>query len=63
MKHIDTLGKIKVAKQWQDVLAFMMNNNYTHTLNEFVQRTQVLDAHRNESFVDVFPKFKDLLAR
>ena len=63
LKHIDTLGKIKVAKQWQDVLAFMMNNNYTHTLNEFVQRTQVLDAHRNESFVDVFPKFKDLLAR
>jgi len=61
LKHIDTLGKIKVAKQWQDVLSFMMNNDYTHTLNDFVQRTKVLDIHRNESFVNVFPEFKDLL--
>jgi radical SAM protein with 4Fe4S-binding SPASM domain len=61
LKHIDTLGKIKVAKQWQDVLSFMMNNDYTHTLNDFIQRTKVLDVHRNESFVNVFPEFKDLL--
>jgi radical SAM protein with 4Fe4S-binding SPASM domain len=61
LKHIDTLGKIELAKQWQDVLSFMMNNDYTHTLNDFVQKTRVLDAHRNESFVNVFPEFKDLL--
>jgi radical SAM protein with 4Fe4S-binding SPASM domain len=61
LKHIDILGETKVAKQWQDVLLYMMNNNYTHTLSDFVQRTRVLDNHRNESFVDVFPEFKDLI--
>ena len=43
-------------------LSFMMNNDYTHTLSDFVQRTHLLDTHRNESFVDVFPEFEDLLA-
>ncbi len=61
LKHIDTLGEISLAKQWQDVLSFMMNNDYTHSLNDFVQRTRVLDTHRNESFADVFPEFEDLL--
>jgi MoaA/NifB/PqqE/SkfB family radical SAM enzyme len=61
LKHVDTLDEIKVAKQWQDVLSFMMNNDYTHSLNDFIQRTKVLDIHRNESFVDAFPEFKDLL--
>jgi hypothetical protein len=61
LKHIDTLGEISLAKQWQDVLSYMMNNDYTHLLTDFVQRTRVLDTHRNESFVDVFPEFKDLI--
>ena len=61
LKHIDTLGEISLAKQWQDVLSYMMNNDYTHLLTDFVQRTCVLDIHRNESFVDVFSEFKDLI--
>jgi radical SAM protein with 4Fe4S-binding SPASM domain len=61
LNHIDTLDEIKIIKQWQDVLSFMMNNDYTHTLNDFVQKTHLLDIHRNESFVDIFPEFKDLL--
>jgi sulfatase maturation enzyme AslB (radical SAM superfamily) len=61
LNHIDKLGKTGLAMQWQDVLSYMMNNDYTHTLSDFVQRTRVLDHHRNESFVTVFPEFKDLL--
>lgn len=61
LKHIDTLGETTLAKQWQDVLSYMMNNDYTHTLNDFKQRTHVLDNHRNESFVAVFPEFKELI--
>jgi hypothetical protein len=61
LKHINTLDEIGLIKQWQDVLSFMMDNDYTHTLNDFVQRTRVLDTHRNESFTNVFPEFKDLL--
>jgi hypothetical protein len=60
-KHIDTLGKISLAKQWQNVLSYMMNNDHSHLLTDFVQRTCVLDTHRNESFADVFPEFEDLL--
>lgn len=60
LKHIDTLDEIKIVKQWQDVLSFMMNNDYTHTLTDFVQKTHLLDTHRNESFTNVFPEFKDL---
>ena len=61
LKHIGVLGETEVAKQWQTVLLYMTNNNHTHTLSDFVQRTRVLDNHRNESFVDVFPEFKDLI--
>ena len=61
LKHIGVLGETEVAKQWQTVLLYMTNNNHTHTLSDFVQRTCVLDNHRNESFVDVFPEFKDLI--
>ena len=60
LKHIDKLDEIKIVKQWQDVLSFMTNNDYTHTLTDFVQKTHLLDTHRNESFTNVFPEFKDL---
>lgn len=60
-KHIDTLEEIKLITQWQNVLYFMMNNDYTHTLSDFIQRTRLLDSHRNESFVNTFPEFEDLL--
>ena len=60
-KHIDALDGSKLADMWQTVLSFMLNNDYRYTLNDFVQRTRVLDKHRNESFVNVFPEFKDLI--
>ncbi len=59
-KHIDWLGQCTLADQWQDILQFMNNNDYTHTLNDFRHRTLVLDSHRGESFMDVFPEFSDL---
>jgi radical SAM protein with 4Fe4S-binding SPASM domain len=58
--HINWLGKTEVANQWQDVLKYMNNNDYAYTLNDFKSRTKILDKHRNESFLDVFPEFRDL---
>lgn len=58
--HINYLGKNALADQWADVLHFMINNDYSYSLSEFKQRMQVLDKHRGESFVDVFPQFADL---
>ena len=60
LKHIDRFDKTRLAKKWQDVLSYMMNNDYTHTLSDFTQRTHVLDIHRKESFINVFPEFHDL---
>lgn len=62
-KHINRLGETKIAKQWQEVLSYMMNNDYTHTLSEFTQRTRLLDIHRKESFNNVFPEFHDLTSQ
>jgi len=59
--HIDRFGGTRLAERWQDVLSYMMNNDSTHTLSDFVQRTRVLDTHRKESFINVFPEFHDLL--
>lgn len=61
LKHINRFDKTSLAKRWQDVLSYMMNNDHTHALSDFVQRTRVLDNHRKESFIDVFPEFHDLL--
>lgn len=60
-RHIDNLGESQLAFQWKEVLTFMNNNDYTYALNDFKSRTQDLDNYRNESFVKVFPEFKDLL--
>jgi organic radical activating enzyme len=59
-KHINFLGDTELARQWQRVLQYMNNYDYSYSLSEFKQRMQVLDKHRNESFVDVFPQFADL---
>lgn len=59
-KHIDRIGKNSLASQWQNVLKFMNNNDYSRTLDDFRHRTRVLDKHRGESFVDIFPEFIDL---
>jgi radical SAM protein with 4Fe4S-binding SPASM domain len=58
--HIEHLAGTGLADQWQDVLQWMMNNDWTFALTDFAHRTRVLDAHRNESFLTVFPEFQDL---
>ena len=60
LEHIDHLGKTELAQQWQRVLQYMNNYDYSYSLPEFKQRMQVLDKHRNESFVTIFPQFADL---
>lgn len=59
--HIEQYAGSRLAQQWQDVLHWMNNNDYTFALKDFAHRTRVLDAHRNESFEDIFPAYKDLL--
>jgi len=60
-KHMQRFAGTRLAEQWQDVLQWM-NNDYTFALKDFIHRTQVLDAHRNESFIKVFPQFADIYA-
>lgn len=52
---------ITLANQWQSVLKYMFNTNSTHYLPRFKQLTNLMDQYRNESFVDIFPEFYDLL--
>lgn len=59
-QHINYLSGTILAGQWKNTLSFMLNNDYTHTLDQFRHRTRVLDNHRGESFVEVFPDFKNL---
>lgn len=59
-KHIHNFDGTRLAQQWQDVLKWMNDNDYTFALDNFKNRTSVLDAHRCQSFVHVFPEFKDL---
>lgn len=58
--HIQRFTGTGLALQWQDVLQWMNNNDYTFALKDFARRTRVLDLHRKESFIDVFPEFVDL---
>lgn len=59
-EHINFLGNSALARQWESMLQYMNNYDYSYSLTEFKQRMQVLDKHRSESFVDVFPQFADL---
>jgi radical SAM protein with 4Fe4S-binding SPASM domain len=59
-QHIDWLGPSNLAYQWQNVIKFMNNNDYTYTLGDFKSRTKILDSHRGESFTQIFPEFQDL---
>jgi radical SAM protein with 4Fe4S-binding SPASM domain len=58
--HICNFEGTRLAHQWHNVLQCMNNNDYTVALDNFRHRTSVLDVHRNQSFVSVFPEFKDL---
>jgi MoaA/NifB/PqqE/SkfB family radical SAM enzyme len=60
-QHICRFSGTRLAQQWYDVLQWMNNTDYTFALTDFKQRTSVLDLHRGESFVDIFPEFRDLL--
>jgi len=59
-QHITNLGKSSLAYQWNVVLQYMNNYDYSYSLREFKKRMKVLDKHRNESFVETFPQFSDL---
>ena len=59
-QHILRFAGTSLAQQWHDVLQWMNNNDYTFALNDFKHRTCVLDQHRGESFVTIFPEFQDL---
>jgi radical SAM protein with 4Fe4S-binding SPASM domain len=54
-------GAETLATQWQDMLNYMWAKDSSHYLNEFRRITKTQDAHRNESFEQVFPVYKDLL--
>jgi sulfatase maturation enzyme AslB (radical SAM superfamily) len=51
-----------LAAQWQEVLDYMLSADHTHHLDEFKRLTNTVDTHRNQSFVKVFPEFRDLLS-
>jgi len=59
-KHIQRFANTELARQWQNVLQLMDNNDYTFALDDFTHRMKVLDEHRQESFVQIFPEFEDL---
>ena len=59
-EHIQRFANTDLARQWQDVLKFMDDNDYTFALDDFAHRMKVLDEHRQESFVQIFPEFEDL---
>lgn len=58
--HMDFLGECDLARAWSDMLQYMDTNELQHALPDFRSRFITLDQHRKESFVDVFPQFRDL---
>jgi len=60
-QHIQQFAGTRLARQWYDVLQWMNHSDYTYALRDFAHRTRVLDSHRNESFLSVFPEYQDLL--
>lgn len=58
--HIDCFKGTELARQWQNVLTWMRSRDDSFALQDFANRTRVLDSHRNESFVEIFPEFRDL---
>lgn len=63
-EHIDWCqkeGGLGLANQWKNVLNYMLENDNSHHLNTFQKITTTLDKHRGESFVDVFPQYREIL--
>jgi MoaA/NifB/PqqE/SkfB family radical SAM enzyme len=62
--HINWLKNndaISLANSWQNMLNYMINNNFSYSLKEFKNRMLVLDQSRNESFLKTFPEYADLI--
>ena len=61
--HIDWInmsGGTHLANQWNKVLQFMMSNDASYHLKEFQRLTSIMDNKRNESFIEIFPQYKNL---
>ena len=61
LNHINNLGKCLLANQWKNVLEYMENNDLSYHHDDFKNKTNTLDRHRGDSFVTVFPQYKDLV--
>lgn len=51
----------ELSDEWLGVLKFMLAQDHSHLLGEFARTTKLLDNHRKESFVEIFPQYADLL--
>ena len=58
--HINCLGQCQLSQHWAEAKNFMNNTNSEYTLSEFTKTTRTLDTHRKESFVEIFPQFRDI---
>lgn len=51
----------KVAKDWQNVLTYMMSQDLSHQLPEFKRLTLAMDRYRGQSLVAVLPEYHDIM--
>lgn len=51
----------KLAKEWQNVVSYMMSQDLSHQLPEFKRLTLTMDQHRGQSLVDVLPEYHDIM--
>lgn len=62
-KHINWLtavGATSPIEQWQNVMTYMYADDRSHLLPEFVKLNSLKDTRRKESFITIYPKFKNL---
>jgi len=62
--HIDwciQMNSVTLANQWKDLLQYMWSSDNQYLLEEFKKITAVQDLARHQSFVTVFPEYRDLL--
>lgn len=63
LSHIDWCKNnhaTALISDWENIISYMMSNDFSHCLSEFRSRMKLLDHHRHESFVNIFPEFQDL---
>jgi pyruvate-formate lyase-activating enzyme len=62
--HIDwcmQMNAVALANQWKDLLQYMWAGDNQHLLEEFKKIITLQDHARQQSFVTVFPEYRDLL--